>query len=99
MKSIIKAALIIVVIIGMVGFLNDATSGFYILKNSSNMVSAAFGIVAFGTIYMVGEICVDFINKKDKTSNSIIKRLFHLLIMFLVVVLAVMLSLYFFKII
>jgi len=83
----------------MVGFINDATSGFYILKNSNNMVSAAFGIIAFGTIYMIGEILVDMINKKDKASNSIIKRLFHLILILLVVVMVVTACFYMFKII
>lgn len=99
MKIILKTALIIVVIIGMVGFINDATSGFYILKKSNNMVSAAFGLVAFGAIYMIGEVFVDSINKKDKASNSIIKRLFYLFIIIFIIVMVGTASFYLFKII
>jgi hypothetical protein len=67
------------VFIALVGLFFDATNGFIILKKSKNIISGAFGIIAFGILYLAGEAGVEYLNSKDKASNPLIKRAFHLL--------------------
>lgn len=60
------------------GFMLDLLSGFSILRNSKNIYSGIVGILLLALFYSIGEAGATWIGSRDKESDPLYKRAFHL---------------------
>ena len=60
------------------GFFLDLFSGLPLLRSSRSWLAWLVGIVALGTLYLLGEGAGEWINARDKVSHPLWKRVWHL---------------------
>jgi hypothetical protein len=65
------------------GFMIDAFSGFYILRNAKSLSWSFGGLVLVAVFYLLGETCSEWISSKDDVSHPLHKRSFHLICLLL----------------
>ena len=84
-KQTIKAILIGIIVLPLIGVLYDAYSGFYVLRNSKSIYGIIAGLMVTVILAFVGEYFSEVINSKDKITGPLYKRAFHLIILLAVV--------------
>ncbi len=80
-KQTIKTILIALIVLPLFGILYDAYSGFHVLRNSKTIYGIAAGLMVTTILALAGESVSDLINAKDKVSDPLYKRVFHLFIL------------------
>lgn len=80
-KQTIKAILICIIVLPIIGVLYDAYSGFHVLRNSKTIYGIIAGLIVTAALAFAGEYVSEAINAKDKASDPLYKRVFHLLIL------------------
>jgi len=80
-RQTIKAILIGIIVLLLIGVLYDAYSGFHVLRNSKTIYGIIAGLVVTAVLAFAGEYISEAINAKDKASDPLYKRVFHLLIL------------------
>ena len=77
----IKTILIGIVILPLFGLLYDAYSGFNVLRNSKSIYGITVGLMVTVILALAGEYVSEVINSKDKVTDPLYKRAFHLFIL------------------
>lgn len=80
-KQTIKTILIGVIVLPLFGLLYDAYSGFFVLRNSKSIYGIVVGLMVTVILALAGEYVSEVINAKDKVSDPLYKRAFHLFIL------------------
>ena len=80
-KQTIKAILIGIIALPLIGLLYDTYSGFHVLRKSKSIYGIVAGLMATVLLAFAGEYVSEMINAKDKVSDPLYKRGFHLLIL------------------
>lgn len=78
-KQRIKSVLLCIIVLPLIGLLYDALNGFQILRNTRSIYGAVAGLIMSVIFVISGEYVVELIGKKDKVSDPLYKRVFHLL--------------------
>jgi amino acid transporter len=84
-KQTIKTILIGIIVLPLIGVLYDAYSGFHVLRNSKSIYGIIAGLMVTVILALVGEYFSEVINSKDKVTDPLYKRAFHLIILLAVV--------------
>ena len=63
------------------GLALDALNGFYFIRTAKTPLLAFVGLIVLGVLYLLGEIIADRINAKDKKTNPLYLRMFHLILL------------------
>lgn len=77
-KQTIKPIVIGIIVFPLIGLLYDAFNGFHVLRNSKSIYGIIAGLVLTVILAFVGEYVSQVINAKDKVSDPLYKRAFHL---------------------
>ena len=80
-KQTIKAILIGIIVLPLIGVLYDAYSGFHVLKTSKSIYGIIAGLMVTVIFAFAGEYVSELINTKDKVTDHLYKRVFRLLIL------------------
>jgi hypothetical protein len=80
-KQTIKTILMGIIVLPLIGFLYDAFNGFYVFRNSKSIYGIVVGLMLTVILAFVGEYISEVINAKDKVSDPLYKRAFHLIIL------------------
>lgn len=65
----------------LIGLLYDAYNGFLVLRNSKSIYGIISGLMVTVILAFVGEYFSEVINTKDKVTDPLYKRAFHLAIL------------------
>lgn len=84
-KQTIKPILIAILVLPFIGLLYDAFNGFHVLRNAKSIYGIVAGLMVTVLLVFAGEYVSEVINAKDKVSDPLYKRAFHLLILLAVV--------------
>lgn len=77
-----KKYALIILLLFIAGFIIDGVySNFYIVRNAKSFGWAFVGILILSILYLIGEIGSEWIGSKDKVSNPLYKRAYHLLLL------------------
>ena len=71
--------LLVALLVGGVAL--DALQGFYFIRTAKTPLLAFVGLIVLGILYLLGEIVSDWINSKDKKTNPLYLRAFHLILL------------------
>jgi ribose/xylose/arabinose/galactoside ABC-type transport system permease subunit len=80
-EKTIKPILIGIIVLPLIGLLYDAFNGFHVLRNSKTIYGIIAGLILTAILAFVGEYFSEVINAKDKVSDPLYKRAFHLFIL------------------
>ncbi len=80
-KQTIKAILIGIIVLPLIGLLYDAYSGFHVLRTSKSIYGLIAGLMVTVMLAFAGEYVGELVGKKDKVSDPLYKRVFHLIIL------------------
>lgn len=81
MHAKIKPILIGIIVLPLIGLMYDAYSGFHVLRNSKSIYGIITGLMLTVVLAIVGEYISEVINAKDKVSDPLYKRIFHLFVL------------------
>lgn len=90
-KQTIKAILIGIIVLPLIGLLYDAYSGFHILRTSKSIYGLIASLLVTVTLAFAGEYVGELVGTKDKVSDPLSKRVFHLSILLVTAVVLVFL--------
>ena len=79
--SKLKAIGFAIVLLFIAGVSLDALNGFPVLRAAKTPALTALGLLILGVFYVAGESVSEWINSKDKVSNPLHIRAFHLLLL------------------
>lgn len=77
----IKHIVAFILIILFVGFIFDGTSGFPIIRGSSNILALIGSLFFLGILYICGEGLGGWLTAKDDVSQPLLKRILNLLML------------------
>jgi hypothetical protein len=77
----LKTLSIVFVALLLLGLIFDASNGFLLLRNIQSAPLAIAGLILLGIVYGLGTGGVEWIASKDKASNPLYKRAFHLFLL------------------
>jgi hypothetical protein len=80
-KQTIKPILIGIIVLPLIGLLYDAFNGFYVMRNSKSIYGIIAGLIVTVFLVFAGEYVSEVINTKDKVSDPLYKRAFHLFVL------------------
>ena len=80
-SQILKTILIGIFALPLLGLLYDAWNGFYVLRNSKSIYGLVIGLMVTALFAFAGEYVLGVLNAKDKVSDPLYKRVFHLLVL------------------
>jgi hypothetical protein len=82
--SLLQKIIIALIVLLVFGFLLDLFSGFYVLAHSKSIYAGLGGLLIVAIFYMIGgEASSEWIGGKDKVTDPLYKRTFHLLTLLL----------------
>ena len=90
-KQTIKAILIGIIVLPLIGLLYDAYSGFHVLRTSKSIYGLVAGLMVTVMLAFAGEYIGELVGKKDRVADPLYKRVFHLSILLATVVVLVFL--------
>jgi hypothetical protein len=79
--SKLKVVGLVLVALLIGGIALDGLTGFDFIRSAKNPLIAVLGLLVLGVMYILGEIVSEWINKKDKKSNPLYLRAFHLMLL------------------
>jgi hypothetical protein len=81
--SFIRKLVIALIALLVFGFIIDLFSGFYVLRHSKSIYAGLGGLLIVAIFYVIGEAGSEWIGDKDKVTDPLYKRAFHLLALLL----------------
>jgi quinol-cytochrome oxidoreductase complex cytochrome b subunit len=76
----------LLIVLVVIGFIADAFSGFSLTRESRPWLAWLLGIVGLGTLYLLGEGVAEWIHSRDNISDPLVKRIFHLALLLVPVI-------------
>lgn len=80
-KAAIRFVTILVLFLIVLGFMIDVFSGLPISLSSRSWTAWLFGILALGVLYLLGEGGGNWIGARDKITDPLWKRVWHLVVL------------------